>query len=180
MFRHIKRAVRSGARRTAGHTLALGLITAIECGMASAAPPPIPPLDSQEIVTVHPDRAQASRQGIPLFQGISGQNAGARALSMNRVVIPPGGSARAHVHKGYESAIYLIRGRVKTLYGEGLKKSVVNEAGDFLYIPAGVPHKPINLSATEPAEAIVARTDPNEQESVEHVMEPHQDPASGD
>ncbi|MGQ0502992.1 MAG: cupin domain-containing protein [Panacagrimonas sp.] len=144
---------------------------------AETAPPPSPPqADAQEIVTIRPDRAQGSKQGIPLFQGISGQNAGARALSMNRVVIPPGGAARAHVHKGYESAIYLLRGRVRTLYGEGLKKSVVNEAGDFLYIPAGVPHKPINLSATEPAEAIVARTDPNEQESVEHVMEPHHDP----
>jgi uncharacterized RmlC-like cupin family protein len=91
---------------------------------------------------------------------------------MNRVVIPPGAAARAHVHKGYESVVYLIKGRVKTLYGEGLKKSVITEGGDFLYIPADLPHKPINLSATEAAEAIVARTDPNEQESVEHVAEP--------
>jgi uncharacterized RmlC-like cupin family protein len=76
------------------------------------------------------------------------------------------------VHKGYESVIYLLKGRVRTLYGEGLAKSVVNEAGDFLYIPADLPHKPINLSDSEAAEAIVARTDPNEQESVEHVAEP--------
>ena len=61
---------------------------------------------------------------------------------------------------------------MKTLYGEGLKKSVINEAGDFIYIPADLPHKPINLSTTEAAEAIVARTDPDEQESVEHVAEP--------
>ena len=73
------------------------------------------------------------------------------------------------------SAIYLIKGRVKTLYGEGLKKAVINEAGDFIYIPADLPHKPINLSSTEAAEAIVARTDPDEQESVEHVGEPGAD-----
>ena len=73
------------------------------------------------------------------------------------------------------SAIYLIKGRVKTLYGEGLKKEVINEAGDFIYIPADLPHKPINLSSTEAAEAIVARTDPDEQESVEHVAEPGAD-----
>jgi uncharacterized RmlC-like cupin family protein len=30
-----------------------------------------------------------------------------------------------------------------------------------------VPHQPINLSDTEPAIAIVARNDPNEQEHVE-------------
>jgi len=125
-----------------------------------------------EIVVVRPTDAVASKQGIPIFQGISGQNAGAKHLSMNRIVIPPGGSAKAHVHKGFESAVYLIKGRVKTLYGEGLKKSIENQAGDFLYIPADLPHKPINMSDTEPAEAIVARTDPDEQESVEHVAEP--------
>ena len=35
-----------------------------------------------------------------------------------------------------------------------------------------LPHKPVNLSDTEAAIAIVARTDPNEQESVEEVEEP--------
>jgi uncharacterized RmlC-like cupin family protein len=125
-----------------------------------------------EIVTIRPQATTGTKQGLPIFQGISGQNAGAKHISMNKVIIPPGGSAKAHVHKGYESAIYLIKGRVKTLYGEGLKKEVINEAGDFLYIPADLPHKPINLSTTEAAEAIVARTDPNEQESVQHVAEP--------
>ena len=43
---------------------------------------------------------------------------------------------------------------------------VSHRAGDFLYIPADVPHQPRNLSTTEPAIAIVARTDANEQESV--------------
>ena len=128
--------------------------------------------EKAEIVVIRSDASINSKQGLPVFQGISGQNAGAKGISMNRVVIPPGGSAKAHVHKGYESVVYLIKGRVKTLYGEGLKKSVINESGDFLYIPADLPHKPINLSDTEAAEAIVARTDPNEQESVEHVAEP--------
>ena len=39
-------------------------------------------------------------------------------------------------------------------------------AGDFVYIPANVPHLPYNLSQTEPCLAIISRTDPNEQESV--------------
>jgi uncharacterized RmlC-like cupin family protein len=49
---------------------------------------------------------------------------------------------------------------------------VVNRAGDFLFIPPGVPHQPINVSATEPAIAIVARNDPQEQEHVELVNPP--------
>jgi uncharacterized RmlC-like cupin family protein len=42
--------------------------------------------------------------------------------------------------------------------------------GDFIYIPAGVPHLPVN-SGKEPAFGVVARTDPNEQESVELLPE---------
>jgi uncharacterized RmlC-like cupin family protein len=130
-----------------------------------------------EIITIRPSATTGTKQGLPIFQGISGQNAGAKGISMNKVIIPPGGAAKAHMHKGYESVIYLLKGRVQTLYGEGLKKSVINEAGDFLYIPADLPHKPINLSTTEAAEAIVARTDPDEQESVEHIAEPDAAPA---
>ena len=79
---------------------------------------------------------------------------------------PPGRSAKPHIHKGFELAIYLIQGRVETRYGEGLKKSVVNEAGDFIFVPPDLPHQPVNLSDTEPAIAIVARNDPEEQEHV--------------
>lgn len=85
---------------------------------------------------------------------------------MNLVIIPPGGSAEPHFHRDYETAIYLIKGRVETRYGQGLKQSVVNEAGDFIFIPPGVPHQPYNLSEAEPAHALVARNDPNEQENV--------------
>lgn len=132
-------------------------------------------MEEAEIVVIRPDASINSKQGLPVFEGISGQNAGAKGISMNRVVIPPSGAAKAHVHKGYESVIYLIEGHVKTLYGKGLKKSVINESGDFIYIPADLPHKPINLSDAEAAVAIVARTDPNEQESVVHVAEPEEE-----
>jgi uncharacterized RmlC-like cupin family protein len=123
--------------------------------------------NGQDIVTVRVTEATRSKQGLPIFSGISGNTAGAKGLSLLKVVIPPGGSAEPHVHKGFESAIYILQGRVETRYGEGLKKSVVNVAGDFLFIPPDVPHQPINLSDTEPAIAIVARNDPNEQEHVE-------------
>ena len=52
---------------------------------------------------------------------------------------------------------------METRYGPGLAKSVINEAGDFIFIPPDVPHQPFNLSDSEPAQAIVARNDANEQ-----------------
>lgn len=119
------------------------------------------------LVTVRPDREIATRQRLPYFVGISEASAGARGLSMHLVVVPPGGHAEPHVHRGYETGIYVLEGRVETRYGPGLRESVINEAGDFLFIPPGVPHQPFNLSDTQPARAIVARNDANEQERVE-------------
>jgi uncharacterized RmlC-like cupin family protein len=119
-----------------------------------------------EVITLRPDTEILSRQKLPYFVGISGDTAGTKGISMNLIVIPPGGAAEPHFHCGYETAIYLLKGRVETRYGENLEKSVINEAGDFIFIPPNVPHQPRNLSETEAAQAIVARNDPNEQENV--------------
>jgi len=122
--------------------------------------------DGRDIVTVRNIEQTGSKQDLPIFPGISGKTAGAKHLSMLRVVIPPGGRAKAHIHKGYETAVYLLQGEVETRYGEGLKKSVINRAGDFIFIPPDVPHQPVNLSDTQAAIAIVVRNDPDEQEHV--------------
>ncbi|MDB5065283.1 MAG: Cupin 2 conserved barrel domain protein, partial [Chloroflexi bacterium] len=52
-------------------------------------------------------------------------------------------------------------------YGQALAESLILQPGDFLFIPADMPHQPVNLSTRESALAIVARNDANEQESVE-------------
>jgi len=140
-------------------------------GQASAERTIIGDRDYQDVVTVRGVEVGESKQALPIFPGISGKTAGAKGLSLLKVVIPPGGSAEPHAHKGFESAIYLIQGRVETRYGEGLKKSVVNEAGDFIFIPPDVPHQPVNPSATKPAIAIVVRNDPEEQEHVSLLPE---------
>lgn len=121
---------------------------------------------------VRPGRAVDTRQRLPYFIGVSGGTVGARGLAMHLVVIPPGARAQPHVHRGYETAIYVIEGRVETRWGEGLANSVVSEAGDFLFIPPDVPHEAINLSATEPARAVVARNDPAEQDKVDLYRAP--------
>jgi uncharacterized RmlC-like cupin family protein len=127
-----------------------------------------PSLSSRpSIVTVRPDSEIMTRQKLPNFVGISEASAGAAGISMNMVMIPPGSCAEPHFHKGFETAIYILRGRVETRYGEGLGEKCINEEGDFLFIPASLPHQPFNLSETEAALAIVARNDAREQESVE-------------
>ena len=121
---------------------------------------------SDGVVVVRPTAEIMSRQQLPYYVGISELTAGAKNISMNLIIIPPGGAAKPHLHKGYETAIYLLKGRVDTRYGQNLENSVICQEGDFIYINADVPHQPINLSATESAMALVARNDPNEQEHV--------------
>ena len=115
---------------------------------------------------IRPDRAVDTLQRLPYFIGVSGHTVGATGMSMHLVVIPPGARAQPHIHVGYETGIYVIEGRVETRFGDGLSESIISEAGDFLFVPPGVPHEAINLSATEPARAIIARNDPAEQDKV--------------
>lgn len=123
-------------------------------------------MENRPIVTVRTTSTTLTKQQLPNFEGISANTAGSKHLCMHIVVIPAGGKAVAHYHNGYETAIYIVKGRAETKYGENLEQSSINQAGDFLFIPPNVPHQPVNLSATEEVIAVVARNDPNEQESV--------------
>jgi uncharacterized RmlC-like cupin family protein len=98
--------------------------------------------------------------------GMSAKNVGSSKLSMNVATIPPGGVAYAHIHVGFELMLYILEGRVRHEYGAGLKNSIDNEAGDFIYIEAGVPHEVFNLSDAEPVVAVVARSDAGEWENI--------------
>ena len=82
------------------------------------------------------------------------------------MTIPPGGRATPHLHRNHETAIYVLAGKAGMWFGEKLNEHLIVSAGEFLYIPANMPHLPYNLSDTVPCVAVLARTDPNEQESV--------------
>ena len=106
------------------------------------------------------------KQGLQYAVGISAESAGAQAIHMQLVTLPPGARAKAHKHVTHETAIYALSGETGVWHGDRLEHHTVVKAGDFFYIPADVPHLPYNPSATETAVAVIARTDPNEQESV--------------
>src|SRR5262245_53169796 len=97
---------------------------------------------SDGIVVVRPTSETMSRHRLPYYVGISASTAGAKNISMNLIVIPPAGAAEPHLHNGYETAIYLLKGKVKTCYGQKLEKSVICREGDFILIRPDVPHQP--------------------------------------
>ena len=108
----------------------------------------------------------SGRQGLSYFEGISAESAASEGLCMHLLEMPPGAEALPHLHEAHETAILVLKGRARMRYGEGLADELEVSTGDFLYIPAGMPHLPLNASETEPCVAVLARTDPNEQESV--------------
>ncbi|KPA21506.1 Cupin domain protein [Shimia sp. SK013] len=110
------------------------------------------------------------KQGFSYFQGIARETTGSQAICMHMLRIPPGGRANAHMHESHETAIYVIEGEAIMYWGEKLENLMETNAGDLIYIPAGVPHLPINSGSRE-AVAVIARTDPHEQESVKLLPE---------
>jgi uncharacterized RmlC-like cupin family protein len=122
---------------------------------------------------VRPSNTYDGKQGLSYFEGIASETVGSRAICMHLLTIPPGARAKVHMHANHETAIYVLSGEADTLHGDRLEHRTHLVAGDLFYIPAGVPHLPINNS-DKPVSAVIARTDPNEQESV--VLLPELEP----
>jgi uncharacterized RmlC-like cupin family protein len=118
-----------------------------------------------ECVVIRGGKPFTGRQGLDYFEGISAESAGSTGICMHLLEMPPGAEARPHLHESHETAILVLSGRARMRYGDDMAEELEVRAGDFLYIPPGMPHQPFNAS-DEPARAVIARTDPNEQESV--------------
>jgi uncharacterized RmlC-like cupin family protein len=113
-----------------------------------------------------PGQQFTGKNGPMYAPGVSAQSAGARGISLQIAAIPPGAWSKAHKHAGHESAIYILSGEAGMWYGEKMEEHLIARAGDFIYVPADIPHLPYNLSDVGYCLALIARTDPNEQESV--------------
>lgn len=96
--------------------------------------------------------------------GVSAKTTGSTMLSMNVARLSPGGQVEAHIHDGYEVGLHVLQGRLEHRFGPGLRQTIVNGPGDFIFVEPGVPHVARNLSDTEPVVVVVARTTPHDWE----------------
>ena len=118
-----------------------------------------------DVIVIRSGSGYDGKQGMSLATGVSSRSAGAQALCLHVVTIPPGSRGVPHVHDGHESAIYTVSGETEVWHGDGLVQRTVVRAGDFMYVPPGTPHLPVNRARVMSV-SVVARTDPDEQESV--------------
>lgn len=121
--------------------------------------------DLEGITVIRGGGGERGWNGIRYMQGMSGKNVGSTGVSINVATVPPGAVAYAHIHDGFEVMLFIVQGRVKHTYGEGLSKEVINEAGDFIYIKPGVPHEVFNIG-NEPLIAFVARSAADEWDKI--------------
>ena len=94
--------------------------------------------------------------------GVSQGLVGAEGIHLAVANIPPGCASSPHHHVNCESAIYVSKGSGRFLTGPQLETTLDIAVGDFIYVPQGSVHQPINDSLSDPLELIVARNTPVE------------------
>jgi uncharacterized RmlC-like cupin family protein len=112
------------------------------------------------VVKPGPDRE--TPRGIVGGAEISQATVGASNIHMGRYRVPPGSRSRPHYHDACESALYMLSGGIRVVWGDRLEQSLELEAGDMLYVPPRVTHIVENVSDSEPADYVVARDSPQE------------------
>lgn len=118
-----------------------------------------------ERFVVRPSDAYTSTQGPRYAPGVSSETTGASSLFLGLITLGPGQRTRAHVHEHHESAHYMLSGgEVELWTGPRLQRRDVVRPGDFLFIPAGLPHVAVNRGSS-PAVFVGARNDAAMQES---------------
>jgi len=105
------------------------------------------------------------QQGFTYLTGLNGATVGSHGISMTVVTLPPGARAKAHLHRGIETAVYVIAGETEMFYGDGLEHVVVARSDEYVYVPADMPHLVINRSGA-PCRALVAHTAADDQEGI--------------
>ncbi len=130
------------------------------------------PLDTiRERCVVHASQPYTSAQGARYAPGVSAETVGATALFLGLVTLPPGERTRAHVHARHESAHYMLEGEEVELWtGPRLERRELAQPGDFLFVPAGLPHVAVNRGRV-PAVFVGARNEATAQESVQMLPE---------
>jgi len=73
-------------------------------------------------------------------------------------LVEPGAQTGIHHHGAQETIVYVLEGESLVQWGEHGKHSATVREGDFLHVPAGLPHREINPSKDKPFRWVVVRS----------------------
>ena len=116
-----------------------------------------------ECKVIHPDGLEVEVQSgaMTRLAGVSEALTGSTGIHLAIATIPPHCASSPHYHVNCESAIYVVKGHGRFVVGDRLDNPLPIAPGDFIYVPAGAVHQPVNDS-DEVMEIIVARNTPVE------------------
>jgi uncharacterized RmlC-like cupin family protein len=73
-------------------------------------------------------------------------------------LVEPGAKTGIHHHGEQDTIVYVLEGESLVRWGERGEQSAIVRAGDFLHVPAWLPHQEINPSPDKPFRWIVVRS----------------------
>jgi uncharacterized RmlC-like cupin family protein len=111
---------------------------------------------------IRPGDAYVGQQGFTYITGLTGTTCESRGISMTVVSLPDGARAKPHLHRDIETAVYILEGETEMFFGDQLQDRMRAGAGEYVYIPADMPHLVINRSGA-PCRALVAHTAADDQ-----------------
>ena len=103
-----------------------------------------------------PPNTTTQTRGMVRRPGIDSNTTGAKRVWLGLVTCEPNTQGPPHHHGEAETAAYVLSGHVRVYFGEGFHEYVDGGPGDFLFVPAHMPHIEANVTS-EPAEAILSR-----------------------
>ena len=114
---------------------------------------------------IRPGDSYVGRQNLTYAAGLTGETAGSHAICMTLATLPPGARAKTHLHRGIETAVWVVEGEAEMYFGPTLQEHLAARAGEYIYIPADVPHLVMNRSGAV-CRALVAHTAADDQAGI--------------
>ena len=109
--------------------------------------------------TQSPDTTTQTR-GMERRPGIDASTSGASRVWLGLVTCEANTQGPPHHHGEAETAAYVIDGHIRVYFGENFREHVDAGPGDFLFVPAHMPHIEANI-ADHPAHAVLSRSPDN-------------------
>jgi uncharacterized RmlC-like cupin family protein len=110
--------------------------------------------------------ANEGAQRLLYAAGVTSATSSTRGVSLTSAELPRGARSACHLHRGIESAGFVVSGTVGCWWGERLEHSAVLGPGDYAYIPPDVPHA-VGNAGDEPALIVVAHSSAHDQDGIE-------------
>ena len=118
---------------------------------------------NSRISVVHPAELSSETQQTPgslRLSAIAAMHGIVSSLWAGIFVVEPSATTGIHHHGKQDTVVYVLEGEASVRWGKLGEHSVTVRAGDFLHVPAWLPHQELNPSKEHPFRWMVVRSTP--------------------